>query len=332
MLDLVFMLSLCASSMHSMHLLVITFPCLQSPDPLQSLQRRRSLPCSQSPLPPIPSAAQSLQKYPCRPCGQVGLGHGLHVPFLHLARVVPCGHVSRPAHFLHVSLIFPCSHATPPLHRAHLMIGMSCSQYPAARHWEQLNFHIPCGQQLHSLQRHRGSTPCGQGNHWGPSREDGPRLGERWPGLALPRTLRGGFRRRGGGFLRRRGGGFLRRRRRGFLRRRRRLSPGFPSPALARRGRVGCEFSRRSHLDRRPGFGDRGRGRSRRGSGHRRSGVRREFPRRRSGRGARVRQVLNGARPLGMNAECIVVVVVLVVVLVVECTIRLALGFSRLEG
>jgi|MDTE01.2.fsa_nt_gb hypothetical protein len=33
-----------------------------------------------------------------------------------------------------------------------------------------------------------------------------------------------------------------------------------------------------------------------------------------------------------MNAECIVVVVVLVVVLVVECTIRLALGFSRLEG
>ena len=29
-----------------------------------------------------------------------------------------------------------------------------------------------------------------------------------------------------------------------------------------------------------------------------------------------------------MNAECIVVVVVLVV----ECTIRLALGFSRLEG
>ena len=33
-----------------------------------------------------------------------------------------------------------------------------------------------------------------------------------------------------------------------------------------------------------------------------------------------------------MNAECIVVVLVLVVVLVVECTIRLALGFSRLEG
>ena len=33
-----------------------------------------------------------------------------------------------------------------------------------------------------------------------------------------------------------------------------------------------------------------------------------------------------------MNAECIVVVVVVVVVLVVECTIRLALGFSRLEG
>ena len=31
-----------------------------------------------------------------------------------------------------------------------------------------------------------------------------------------------------------------------------------------------------------------------------------------------------------MNAECIVVVLVLV--LVVECTIRLALGFSRLEG
>mmetsp|Transcript_9912 Transcript_9912/g.43179 ORF Transcript_9912/g.43179 Transcript_9912/m.43179 type:complete len:313 (+) Transcript_9912:1265-2203(+) len=126
-------------------------------------------------------------------------------------------------------------------------------------------------------------------NHRGPSREDGPRLGERWPGLALPRTLRGGFRRRGGGFLRRRGDGFLRRRRRGFLRRRRRLSPGFPSPALARRGRVGCEFSRRSHLDRRPGFGDRGRGRSRRGSGHRRSGVRREFPRRRSGRERRAR-------------------------------------------
>ena len=34
-----------------------------------------------------------------------------------------------------------------------------------------------------------------------------------------------------------------------------------------------------------------------------------------------------------MNAECIVVVLVLVVlVVVVECTIRLALGFSRLEG
>ena len=36
-----------------------------------------------------------------------------------------------------------------------------------------------------------------------------------------------------------------------------------------------------------------------------------------------------------MNAECIVVVVVVlvvVVVVVVECTIRLALGFSRLEG
>ena len=146
-----------------MHLLVITRPCVQSPHPLQSLHRRRSLPCSQIPLPPIPSAAQSLQKYPCRSCGQSGLGHRLHVFFLHRERVVPCGHVSCPTHFLHVSLIFPCSHARPPLHKTHLMIGMSCSQYPAARHRAQLYRHLPCGQQLHSLQWHWGSTPCWQG-------------------------------------------------------------------------------------------------------------------------------------------------------------------------
>lgn len=210
MLDLVFMLSLCASSMHSMHLLVITFPCLQSPDPLQSLQRRRSLPCSQSPLPPIPSAAQSLQKYPCRPCGQVGLGHGLHVLFLHLARVVPCGHISCPTHFLHVSLIFPCSHATPPLHRTHLMIGMSCSQYPAARHWEQLNFHIPCGQQLHSLQRHRGSTPCGQGPITGVLRAKTVHAsGSDGPGWRFPGRFAAGFADVGAGFFADVGAGFF---------------------------------------------------------------------------------------------------------------------------
>ena len=202
MLDLVFMLSLCASSMHSMHLLVITRPCVQSPHPLQSLHRRRSLPCSQIPLPPIPSAAQSLQKYPCRSCGQSGLGHRLHVFFLHRERVVPCGHVSCPTHFLHVSLIFPCSHARPPLHKTHLMIGMSCSQYPAARHRAQLYRHLPCGQQLHSLQWHWGSTPCWQGPNDGVLRAKTVHAsGIDDPGLRIPGRFAAGFADGGAGFF-----------------------------------------------------------------------------------------------------------------------------------
>ena len=210
MLDLVFMLSLCASSMHSMHLLVITRPCVQSPHPLQSLHRRRSLPCSQIPLPPIPSAAQSLQKYPCRSCGQSGLGHRLHVFFLHRERVVPCGHVSCPTHFLHVSLIFPCSHASPPLHRTHLMMGMSCSQYPAARHRAQLYFHLPCGQQLHSLHAHWGSTPCSHGPNDGVLRAKTVHAsGIDDPGLRIPGRFAAGFADGGAGFFADVGAGFF---------------------------------------------------------------------------------------------------------------------------
>lgn len=210
LLALVFMLSLCASSMHSMHLLVITFPCAQSPHPLQSLQRRRSLPCLQIPLPPIPSAAQSLQKYPCRSCGQSDLGHRLHVFFWHRARVVPCGHFSCPTHFLHVSLNRLCSHASPPLHRTHLMIGMSCSQYPAARHRAQLYFHLPCGQQLHSLHAHWGSTPCSHGPNDGVLRAKTVHAsGIDDPGLRIPGRFAAGFADGGVGFFADVGAGFF---------------------------------------------------------------------------------------------------------------------------
>jgi hypothetical protein len=57
-----FMKSACASSTHRTQFLVFTFPCGHSPHPLQSLHLRSSLLCSHIPLPPMPSAAQSLQK------------------------------------------------------------------------------------------------------------------------------------------------------------------------------------------------------------------------------------------------------------------------------